>query len=61
MNYIFFEYFLVIFNWNLGCCNGVLVLINQGKIMIYVIMGIEDWGMIFVDLGIEVYEGMIVG
>lgn len=44
-----------------GCYCGVFVFIDVGKVIIYLIMFIEECGMIFVNLGIEVYEGMIIG
>lgn len=61
MSYVFKEYVLVVKNWNLGCKKGILVLMNFGKVIIYVMMGIEFCGMFLIDLGMEVYEGMIVG
>lgn len=39
----------------------MFVLIDIGKVMIYFIMSIEECGIVFVELGIEVYEGMIIG
>jgi GTP-binding protein len=40
---------------------GVLVSMESGKASMYGIMGVEDRGIIFVDPGTEIYEGMIVG
>ncbi|MGD6775529.1 MULTISPECIES: translational GTPase TypA [Bacillaceae] len=44
-----------------GRRQGVLVSMESGKASTYGIMGIEDRGVIFVEPGTEVYEGMIVG
>ncbi|WP_096154785.1 MULTISPECIES: translational GTPase TypA [Bacillus] len=44
-----------------GRRQGVLVSMESGKASSYGIMGIEDRGVIFVEPGTEVYEGMIVG
>ena len=44
-----------------GRRQGVLVSMENGKSTTYGIMGVEDRGIIFVDAGIEIYEGMIVG
>lgn len=44
-----------------GRRQGVLVSMETGKATSYGIMGIEDRGVIFVEPGTEVYEGMIVG
>lgn len=44
-----------------GRRQGVLVSMETGKSTQYGIMGIEDRGVIFVDPGTEIYEGMIVG
>ncbi|MEH6942774.1 translational GTPase TypA [Bacillus sp. JJ722] len=44
-----------------GRRQGVLVSMENGKATQYGIMGIEDRGVIFVEPGAEVYEGMIVG
>jgi GTP-binding protein len=40
---------------------GVLVSMESGKTSTYGIMNIEDRGIIFLDAGTEIYEGMIVG
>jgi GTP-binding protein len=40
---------------------GVLVSMETGKATTYGIMGLEDRGVIFVEPGTEVYDGMIVG
>ena len=44
-----------------GRRQGVLVSMENGKATTYGIMGVEDRGVIFVEPGTEVYEGMIVG
>ncbi|MCP8970293.1 translational GTPase TypA [Ectobacillus ponti] len=44
-----------------GRRQGVLVSMESGKASTYGIMGVEDRGVIFVEPGTEVYEGMIVG
>jgi GTP-binding protein len=44
-----------------GRRQGVLVSMENGKSTTYGIMGVEDRGVIFVDAGTEIYEGMIVG
>ena len=44
-----------------GRRQGVLVSIETGKATQYGIMQIEDRGVIFVEPGTEIYEGMIVG
>ena len=44
-----------------GRRQGVLVSMENGKATTYGIMGVEDRGVIFVEPGTEIYEGMIVG
>jgi GTP-binding protein len=44
-----------------GRRQGVLVSMENGKTTQYGTMGVEDRGVIFVEPGTEVYEGMIVG
>ncbi|WP_325048714.1 translational GTPase TypA [Peribacillus glennii] len=44
-----------------GRRQGVLVSMETGKSTQYGIMGVEDRGVIFVEPGTEIYEGMIVG
>ena len=44
-----------------GRGNGVLVTSDTGTITAYALMGLEQRGRFFVDPGVEVYEGMIVG
>lgn len=44
-----------------GRRQGVLVSMENGKATAYSIMGLEDRGLIFIEPGTEVYEGMIVG
>lgn len=40
---------------------GVLVSIDSGQTTAYALGGVEDRGVMFVEPGVEVYEGMIVG
>ena len=40
---------------------GVLVSMENGKVTAYALGGLEDRGVMFVEPGTEVYEGMIVG
>jgi len=44
-----------------GRRNGALVSTETGKTTTYGIMGVEDRGVIFIEPGTEIYEGMIVG
>lgn len=44
-----------------GRRNGALVSTETGKSTTYGIMGVEDRGVIFVEPGTEIYEGMVVG
>lgn len=44
-----------------GRRQGVLVSMEKGKATSYGIMGIEDRGVVFVEPGVEIYEGMVVG
>jgi GTP-binding protein len=44
-----------------GRRQGVLVSMENGKTSTYGIMQVEDRGIIFVEAGTEIYEGMIVG
>lgn len=44
-----------------GRRNGALVSTETGKTTTYGIMGVEDRGTIFIEPGVEIYEGMIVG
>lgn len=44
-----------------GRRQGVLVSMDTGKASAYGIQGVEERGVIFVEPGTEVYEGMIVG
>jgi len=44
-----------------GRRQGVLVSMESGKASTYGIMQVEDRGIIFVEAGTEIYEGMIVG
>lgn len=61
MNASFKEYKPFI-NLNLGERKlGVLVSIDQGKATAYSLNSVEDRGVMFIEPGTEVYEGMIVG
>lgn len=44
-----------------GRRQGVLVALDSGKVTSYAIQQLEDRGIIFVEPGTEVYEGMIIG
>ncbi|MTD30369.1 translational GTPase TypA [Planomicrobium sp. YIM 101495] len=44
-----------------GRRQGVLVSMERGKASTYGLMGIEDRGTSFVEVGTEIYEGMIIG
>jgi GTP-binding protein len=44
-----------------GRRQGVLVSMENGKSTTYGIQGVEDRGIIFVEAGVDVYEGMVVG
>jgi GTP-binding protein len=44
-----------------GRSNGALVTSDTGTVTAYALMGLEQRGRFFVDPGVEVYEGMIVG
>jgi GTP-binding protein TypA/BipA len=41
--------------------NGVLVSMENGKATAYALGGLEDRGVMFIEPGVEVYEGMLVG
>lgn len=41
--------------------NGVLVSMENGKATAYALGGLEDRGIMFIEPGVDVYEGMIVG
>jgi GTP-binding protein len=44
-----------------GRSNGALVASETGHVTAYALMGLEQRGRFFVDPGVEVYEGMVVG
>ncbi len=44
-----------------GRSNGALVTSDTGTVTAYALMGLDQRGRFFVDPGVEVYEGMIVG
>ena len=61
INHTFKEY-LPMENVNVGeRKNGVLVASEKGKTTAYALGGLEDRGTMFVEPGVDVYEGMIVG
>jgi GTP-binding protein len=61
MNHTFDQY-LPFINAKIGHRrHGALVSIDTGKATTYAIMSIEERGIIFINPGVEVYEGMIVG
>jgi GTP-binding protein len=61
MNHSYEKYMPVIRNWTPGRRTGALVSINQGPATTYSLQSVEDRGELFIDAGVEVYEGMIVG
>ncbi|BDR59390.1 translational GTPase TypA [Xylocopilactobacillus apicola] len=61
LNHSFEEYAPVIKNWEPGRKTGALVSINQGSATTYSLQSVEGRGTLFIDAGVEVYEGMIVG
>ena len=61
LNNTFSEYKPVVKNWNPGRRTGALVSINQGPSTTYSLQSVEDRGTLFIDAGVDVYEGMIVG
>lgn len=57
-----FEKYLPKLNLNLGeRVNGVMISLNSGKATAYDMQGLEERGIMFVEPGTDVYEGMIVG
>ena len=61
MNHTYKEYRKMAGN-NVGARkNGVLVSIENGKTTAYALGQLEDRGVMFVEPGTDVYEGMIVG
>ncbi len=61
INHSFDSYKPVIHGQVGGRRQGVLVSIETGKATAYSIQALEDRGVIFIEPGTEVYEGMIVG
>jgi GTP-binding protein len=61
MNHTFDKYLPAIPTKIGGRLHGALVSMDTGKATTYAIMSIEERGMVFVNPGTEVYEGMIVG
>ncbi|HJA90617.1 MULTISPECIES: translational GTPase TypA [Jeotgalibaca] len=57
-----FEAYLPELNGKIGGRrNGALVSTETGKSTTYGIMGVEDRGTIFIEPGVDIYEGMVVG
>jgi len=61
MNHTFDRYLPTVTGFVGGRRNGALVATETGKTTTYGIMGIEDRGTIFIEPGVDIYEGMIVG
>ncbi len=61
LNHTFDSYQPVVAGHVGGRTNGVLVSMENGKATPYGILHVEERGIIFVEPGTEVYEGMIVG
>ncbi len=61
INHTFKEYAPMISNAVGQRKNGVLVSMENGKATAYALGGLEDRGIMFIEPGTEVYEGMIVG
>lgn len=61
LNHTFKEYGKLLSNEVGSRKNGVLVSMENGKTTAYALGQLEDRGVMFVEPGVEVYEGMIVG
>lgn len=61
MNHTFDQYLPMIQGTIGGRHHGALVSMENGKATTYSIMSVEERGIVFVEPGTEVYEGMIVG
>jgi GTP-binding protein len=61
MNHTFDQYLPIINAKIGGRHHGALVSIDTGKATTYAIMSIEERGVVFVNPGTKIYEGMIVG
>lgn len=61
LNHTFKEYGRLLSNEVGSRKNGVLVSMENGKTTAYALGQLEDRGVMFVEPGVEVYEGMIVG
>ncbi|OQO50880.1 GTP-binding protein TypA [Enterococcus hirae] len=61
MNHTFDQYLPMLPGQIGGRHQGALVSIDTGKATTYSIMSIEERGIVFVEPGTEVYEGMIIG
>ena len=61
LNHTFKEYSKMLSNEVGSRKNGVLVSMENGKATAYALGQLEDRGVMFIEPGVEVYEGMIVG
>ena len=61
LNHVFKEYRKMVSNTVGERKLGVLVSMENGKSTAYAIGGLEDRGIMFIEPGVDVYEGMIVG
>lgn len=61
MNHTFDQYMPVIQGESGERQNGALVAMENGQATTYSIMNLEERGVIFIEPGTEVYEGMIIG
>jgi len=61
MNHTFNQYMPVIQGESGERQNGALVAMENGQATTYSIMNLEERGVIFIEPGTEVYEGMIIG
>ncbi|MGJ9383375.1 translational GTPase TypA [Salipaludibacillus neizhouensis] len=61
INHTFDSYQPVATGYVGGRRQGALVSMENGKTTPYGMMGVEDRGMLFLEPGVEIYEGMIVG
>lgn len=44
-----------------GCCQGVLILMENGVLVVYVLWNLEECGKMFIGVQEQIYEGMIIG
>lgn len=60
--YFIFSYYDDVCLGEVGQCqNGVLIFNGQGKVVVFVLFGLQDCGKLFFGYGVEVYEGQIIG